>query len=406
MRGWVATVRRGVYGPEKETRVNSPSNRKRSLLRYLAIFAVVALMLPILAACGDEDEEDDTTGAGIGAPTMTQEGEGSGADAADETFEAADENETPDVTIGSPTTESSPATTGSPDMVASPDASPIGAGDVSCDVDSITVGSKNFTEQLILGEMYAQILESQGIEVERALNLGGTAVAHEALVNGEIDLYPEYTGTGLLTILEMETMSDPDEVYEIVRNEYAEQFDLVWLEQAPMNNSNAIAVTREFSEENDLTTISQLVEMADQITLAAVPDFPERPDGLVGLQEVYGDFEFEDIIILDPGLKYQAFLNGEADAVLAFGTDGQVAGYDLVILEDDQGLWPPYHVAPVIRQETLDACPGAATLLNAVQPLLTSDVMADLNWQVDGPDAREPEDVAHDFLVENGLIEE
>lgn len=383
----------------------SLSSDRRSRLRYLAMLAVVALMLPLLAACGD-DEEDEDTGAGIGAPTTTQEGAGSGADAADETFEAADENETPEMTVGSPTTELSPVTSGSPDMVASPAGSPIGAGDVSCEVEQVTVGSKNFTEQLILGEMYAQILEAQGIEVERALNLGGTAVAHEALVNGEIDLYPEYTGTGLLTILEMETISDPDEVYQIVSEAYQEQFDLVWLEQAPMNNSQAIAVTREFSEENNLTTISQLVEMADQITLAAVPDFPERPDGLVGLQEVYGDFEFEDIIILDPGLKYQAFLNGEADAVLAFGTDGQIAGNDLVVLEDDKGLWPPYHVAPVVRQETLDSCSAVETLLNEIQPLLTSEVMADLNWEVDGPDAREPEDVARDFLVENGLIEE
>ena len=388
--------------------MESPKNRRRTRLRYLVMFAVLALMLPLLAACGEDDNDGETEG-GVGAPTENAQTEGNTggvAGGATETFAAADENGTMEATTGSPTTGSSPATTGSPEMVASPSGSPAGTGDVSCNVDSLTIGSKNFTEQLILGEMYAQIFEAQGVEVERALNLGGTAVAHEALVNGEIDLYPEYTGTGLLTILEMETMSDPEEVYEIVSEEYAEQFDLVWLDQAPMNNSNAIAVTREFSEENDLTTISQLVEMADQITLAAVPDFPERPDGLVGLQEVYGDFEFQEIVILDPGLKYQAFLNGDANAVLAFGTDGQVAGYDLVILEDDQGLWPPYHVAPVIRQETLNACPGAATLLNEVQPLLTSEVMADLNWQVDGDEAREPEDVARDFLIENGLIEE
>lgn len=295
--------------------MESPKNRRRTLLRYLAIFAVVALMLPILVACGD-DEDDGETEGGVGAPTENAQTEGNTGNpggGATETFAAADEDGTAETTTGSPAAGGSPATTGSPEMVASPAGSPVASGELECDIDSITIGSKNFTEQLILGEMYAQIFEAQGIEVERALNLGGTAVAHEALVNGEIDLYPEYTGTGLLTILEMETLSDPDEVYEIVRNEYAEQFELVWLEQAPMNNSNAIAVTREFSEENDLTTISQLVEMADEITLAAVPDFPERPDGLVGLQEVYGDFEFQEIVILDPGLKYQAFLDGEAD---------------------------------------------------------------------------------------------
>jgi osmoprotectant transport system substrate-binding protein len=268
------------------------------------------------------------------------------------------------------------------------------------------IGSKNFTEQLILGEMYAQLLEAAGIQVERSLNLGGTAVAHEALLAGEIDMYPEYTGTGLLTILEMDTMSDPDEVFDVVKEAYAEQFDLVWLDQAPMNNTQALAVKREFSEENDLTTISEMVAMAGDLRLAAVPDFPERPDGLVGLKEVYGDFDFKEVIILDPGLKYQALINDDAEVVVAFGTDGQIAGYDLVVLEDDKGLWPPYHVAPVIRQDTLDAYPQIADILNELAPLLTSEVMADLNWQVDGDAAMEPEDVAREFLTENGLLDE
>lgn len=320
---------------------------------------LLALAIPLLAACGDDEDDDNGD-----------------ADA--------------DTTVTSPSGSASPTS---------------GTGGTGED-GPVTIGSKNFTEQLILGEMYAQMLEAAGIEVERSLNLGGTVVAHEALVAGEIDLYPEYTGTGLLTILEMETMSDPDEVFDVVSEAYAEQFDLVWLDQTPMNNSNALAVKRAFSEENDLTTISQLVEMASELKLAAVPDFPERPDGLVGLNEVYGEFEFEEIIILDPGLKYQAIVNDEAEVVLAFGTDGEVAGYDLVILEDDQGLWPPYHVAPVVRQETLDAYPQIAEILNELAPLLTSEVMADLNWQVAGPDAMEPEDVAREFLIENGLLDE
>jgi osmoprotectant transport system substrate-binding protein len=309
--------------------------------RWMAAIALLALMVPLLVACGDDDDDDDA---------------GSGAEV--------------------------------------------------CGDQTIRVGSKNFTEQLILGEMYAQLLEDRGCEVERNLNLGGTSVAHEALTADELDMYPEYTGTGLLAILNMETLSDPDEVYDIVKEEYQEQFDLVWLDQTPMNNSNALAVTREFSEERGITTISQLVEIAGELVLAAVPDFPERPDGMVGLNEVYGDFEFGEVQLLDPGIKYQAFLNGDADVVLAFGTDGEVAGHDLVILEDDKGLWPPYHVAPVVRQEVLDEGEGIADLLNELAPLLTSQVVADLNWEVQGPDAREPADVAHDFLVENELIEE
>ncbi|CAN5651211.1 glycine betaine ABC transporter substrate-binding protein [soil metagenome] len=274
------------------------------------------------------------------------------------------------------------------------------------DGETVTVGSKDFAEELILGEMYAQLLEDHGINVERALNLGGTNIAHEALINGDIDLYPEYTGTALLAILSMETMSDPDEVYRIVSEEYAEQFDLVWLEQAPMNNANALATSREFSEANNLTTISQMVEMAGEIRLAAVPDFEEREDGLAGLMQVYGDFELQEFLVFDPGIKYEAFLDGDADVVQVFGTDGQIGGYDLVVLEDDQGLWPPYHVAPVVREDALDANPEIADILNEVQPLLTSEIMTDLNWMVEGPEGRDPADVARDFLIENGLIDE
>lgn len=281
--------------------------------------------------------------------------------------------------------------------------SPFGGDD---DGESITIGSKNFTEQLILGEMYAMVLEDNGYVVERSLNLGGTEIAHEALVNGDIDMYPEYTGTALLAILSMETMSDPEEVYQIVAAAYEEQFDLVWLDQAPMNNANALATSQEFSAANNLTTVSQMVAMASEITLAAVPDFEEREDGLAGLMQVYGEFELADLLVFDPGIKYQAFLDGDADVVQVFGTDGQIEGYGLVVLEDDGGLWPPYHVAPVIRQDYLNDNPEVADLLNEIQPLLTSEVMAGLNWQVDGPDARDPEDVAHDFLVANDLIDE
>lgn len=274
------------------------------------------------------------------------------------------------------------------------------------DGDSITIGSKDFAEQLILGEIYAQLLEENGFDVERSLNLGGTNIAHEALLNGDIDLYPEYTGTGLLAILGLETMSDPDEVYRIVAEEYESQFELIWLDQAPMNNSQALATTQEFASEHGLATMSDMAAMADMIRLAVVADFEEREDGMIGLQEVYGPFEVQELLVFDPGIKYQAFLQGDADVVQAFGTDGQIGGYDLVVLEDDKGLWPPYHVAPVVRADTLDENPDIADILNEVQPLLTSEVMIDMNWAVEGPDQREPEDVARDFLIEHGLIDE
>lgn len=290
---------------------------------------------------------------------------------------------------------------------------------------TIRIGSKNFTEQLILGEMYAQLLENAGFTVERSLNLGGTDVAHQALTNSEIDLYPEYTGTGLVAILNLpvptaDASASPvavspeaspvaaasvdQQVYDTVKAEYAAQFGLAWLDQSSFNNTQALAMKREDAEARGIVTVSDMVAQSADLTLAAVPDFEQREDGLVGLTRVYGDFSFAEVQVFDPGIKYQSFLDGDAQVVLAFSTDGQISGYDLVLLEDDLSLWPPYHVAPVISQAVLDANPQIAELLNPLAQLLTNEVMAELNWLVDGPEKQEPADVARAYLQANGLL--
>ncbi|MCA9880707.1 MAG: hypothetical protein KC442_23080 [Thermomicrobiales bacterium] len=288
----------------------------------------------------------------------------------------------------------------------------------------VKIGSKDFTEQLILGEMYALLLENAGIATEKRLNLGGTQVAQEALLAGEIDLYPEYTGTGLTVVLGMsveealqatpvggmpeatpagESADLSQRVFDLVSDGYAEQFDLIWLDESAFNNTQALAVTRAFSEENGITSISQLAAKAGELTIVAPSDFVERPDGLKGLEDAYS-MKFGNVLSVAPGIRYQAVEDGQAQVVLAFGTDGQVAGLDLVLLEDDKGLWLPYHVAPVVRDATLTAFPAIADALNPIAPLLTDEVMAGLNWQVDGPDKLEPDEVARTFLVEQGLI--
>lgn len=271
------------------------------------------------------------------------------------------------------------------------------------DDKTITVASKDFTEQFILGEMYALLLEDAGYKVERKLNLGGTPVAHQALLNGSIDVYPEYTGTGLLTVLKMDVMSDPQAVFNAVKTAYQDQFDLVWLNPAPMNNTQALAMTKARAAELGITTFSDMVANADQLVLIGPPEFAEREDGVPGLKRVYGDFAFKNFLTVDPGLRYQALLNGEADVVVAFGTDGELAAYDLQSLVDDKGLYPPYQVAPVIRQAALDANPEVADILNKVAPLLTDATMQRLNNEVSG-NGREPADVAREFLVQQGLI--
>ena len=269
---------------------------------------------------------------------------------------------------------------------------------------TVTVASKDFTEQFILGEMYSLMLEDAGYTVERKLNLGGTPVTHQALLDGEIDVYPEYTGTGLLTVLKLGVMSDPQAVYDEVKADYAEQFSLVWLDPAPMNNTQALAMTKERASELGITTFSDMVAHADELVLIGPPEFVEREDGIPGLKRVYGDFEFADILTVDPGLRYQALLNGEADVVVAFGTDGELAAYDLLSLVDDQGLYPPYQVAPVIRQAVLDENGDIAEILNSLAPLLTDSTMQRLNNEVSG-NGREPDEVAREFLVEEGLID-
>ncbi|MBK8989321.1 MAG: quaternary ammonium transporter [Chloroflexi bacterium] len=268
---------------------------------------------------------------------------------------------------------------------------------------TITVASKDFTEQFVLGEMYAQLLENAGYTVQRKLNLGGTPVAHQSLLDGQIDVYPEYTGTGLLTVLKLGVMNDPQAVYDTVKQAYADQFSLAWLDPAPMNNTQALAMTRARAAELGITTFSDMVANASQLVLIGPPEFAEREDGVPGLKRVYGDFDFKNFLTVDPGLRYQALLNGEADVVVAFGTDGELAAYDLLSLIDDKRLYPPYQVAPVIRQAALDANPDVAGILNALAPLLTDATMQRLNNEVSG-NGREPADVAKEFLTAQGLL--
>jgi osmoprotectant transport system substrate-binding protein len=268
----------------------------------------------------------------------------------------------------------------------------------------VRIGSKDFTEELLLGEMYALILEANGIPVERRLNLAGTQVAHDALVNGEIDMYPEYTGTGYLFILGIkDDDKDPQVVHQKAAQGYKDKWNIIWLDPAPMNNTNAIAVTEQAAQQYNLKTLSDLAQAAPNIRFAAIPDFEERPDGLKGLKEAYGGFDFKEMTVFDPGLKYKAITDGQADAVIAFSTDGQISAYNLVLMEDDKGLWPPYQVAPVVRAEALARYPAMRDALNKLAPLLTNEALSTMNWQVDG-EKQEVAAVAKAFLQEKGLI--
>lgn len=275
---------------------------------------------------------------------------------------------------------------------------------------AVTIGSKDFTESFILAEMYASVLENAGIQVNRKLNLGGTPVAHNAILTGQIDLYPEYTGTALLTILKLSANKNSKQVFDTVGEVYRSQFNLVWLEPSPMQSTNFMVVTREVAERYGIKTLSDMIENASNLRIVVPPEFLQREDGLPGLKKLYGNFDFKQIIIVDPGLRYRAITSGQADAILAFSTDGELSVMDyegtldnLVALEDDRQFYPPYQVSPVVRAAILEANPIIRDTLNTLTPQITDEVMRRLNYEVVGRH-REPSKVAQEFLREVGLI--
>lgn len=271
---------------------------------------------------------------------------------------------------------------------------------------TVRIGSKEFTEQHLLGNMYEMLLDDAGFDAQYT-PMGGTAENHQALMEDQIDLYPEYTGTALLTQLQMEydpNMSQ-EEVYNTVKEQYEEQYDLTLLEPTNFNNTYCLTMPEARAQEMGIQTVSDLSQQAGDLVFGTTQEFVERSDGLPGLQETYGGFNFEQIEALDPGLLYTGINEGDIDVTTCFGTDGQIAAYDLVVLEDDRNFWPPYPAAPVIRQDVLDENPEIADVLNSLSAVLDGENMRQLNWEVAG-NGREPDTVAREFLVEQGLLEE
>ncbi|TGA99943.1 glycine/betaine ABC transporter substrate-binding protein [Sporolactobacillus shoreae] len=269
--------------------------------------------------------------------------------------------------------------------------------------ETLTIGSKNFTESLILGEMYSDALENSGYKVNRKLNLGGTLVAHEALVKGQIDMYPEYTGTGLLDILKHKEVTDASAVYNDVAAAYKKKWNLVWLKPTQANDSQGLAVTKQISDKYNIHTFSDLAKEAPNIRFAATPEFNDRADGLKGLKKAYGGFNFKSNQLFDYGIKYNVLLQGKEDATVAFTTDGQLTDKNLVLLKDDKHFYPPYYVCPVIRESVIKKDPKIAQVLNEVSSKLNSKVMQELNAKVD-LQKQSYQKVAKDFLVQQGII--
>ncbi|OOM80888.1 glycine betaine ABC transporter substrate-binding protein [Clostridium sp. BL-8] len=260
------------------------------------------------------------------------------------------------------------------------------------DKDTIRIGSKDFTENSIVGEIYALALEDKGYKVERVPNIA-SSVIHTSLVNGEIDLYPEYTGTGLLAVLKKDLITDPQKVYDTVKSEYEKQFNLEWLNYSAANDGQGLVIRTDVANKLGIKTISDLQAHASEIRFASQGEFDQREDGIPGLEKVYGKFNFKSSKIYDNGLKYQVLENNEADLAPASTTEGQLTKPEFTLLEDDKHVWPPYNLAPVVKKSLLDAHPDIADILNKVSATLDTKTVTKLNAEVD-VDKKEYEEVA------------
>ncbi len=267
----------------------------------------------------------------------------------------------------------------------------------------VRVGSKNFTEQLILGELFAQSIEAHtGLKVIRRFNLGGTILCHQALVAGEIDLYPEYTGTAETAILKLESRPSAAEAFRIVSASYRKRFSCDWLPPLGFNSTYAITVRRADAAAKGWKAISDLAREASRLRAGFTAEFSERPDGYPGLQDAYG-FGFGKVFDLDPGLMYKAVARGEVDVICAFATDGRIDAYNLFVLQDDKGFFPRYLPCPVVRMEALEAHPELRSALESLAGTLPDREMQRLNFEVDEK-GRGPAEVAREFLETKGLL--
>jgi len=268
----------------------------------------------------------------------------------------------------------------------------------------IAVGSKNFTEQLVLGELLAQYLGNVcHAPIEKRFYLAGTYICQQALLAGRIDTYVEYTGTALAAILKQNASGDSQAVYEQVKQEYRRRFHLEVMPPLGFNNSFAMVMRGDGARRLGVTKLSQLAPIAPQLRLGVGYEFLERQDGYKGLVRTYG-FEFAEVPrVMDLGLLYRALQNESVDIVAGNNTDGLIAALGLVVLEDDRHYFPPYNAVPVVRPQLFQEWPQARAAFERLAGRITADDMRRMNYAVDG-ERRDAAGVAREFLVSGQLL--
>jgi glycine betaine/choline ABC-type transport system substrate-binding protein len=267
----------------------------------------------------------------------------------------------------------------------------------------IVIGSKNFTEQLILGELIAQQIENKtGLPVERRFYLAGSYICHQAILGGRIDIYPEYTGTALTAILKQKPEGSREQVYQQVKNEYANRFALAVGPPLGFNDTFAMEIRGEEARHLGLKTISQAARYTPQWRAGFGYEFMERPDGYQGLVATYGLRFAAPPRIMDLGLLTRALKDKQVDLIAGNATDGLIPALDLFVLEDDRHYFPPYEAVPIIRQQTLARHPGVKQALDDLAGKISDDDMRQLNYAVDGQ-KRDVKEVVQEFLKKKGL---
>ena len=271
--------------------------------------------------------------------------------------------------------------------------------------DPIEIATKPMTEQYILGEMLKILIEDSTdytVNVTQGIG-GGTSNIHPAMEAGEFDLYPEYTSSGYVMVLDHSASGVSDEeIWETLQKEYHEKYGMAWVGLYGFNNTFAVAVRSDVAQQYNLKTTSDLAAVSGELVFGGNPDYIEREDGFGLLCETYG-LEFKDVMDIDTGLKYQAMANGEIDVTNGFTTDAQLGSGDVVALEDDLKLQANYYCSTVVREDTLEEYPGLEEALMKMDGILTDTEMAELNYklEIEGLDEHQ---IALDFLTEKGLI--
>jgi glycine betaine/choline ABC-type transport system substrate-binding protein len=322
-------------------------------MKRLSVLMVLIAAL-VLSACGGDDDDATTSGPG---------GSGTSSDAGVITSNAANKSKT------------------------------------------VTIGSKNFTEEFILGQIYAQALKAAGYTVKTQLNLGSEQIALRAVKGGQVDAYPEYTGTALTSFFKLkaeDVPKDEQKAYVLARTNFAKD-GLTALAPTPFTDSNGVGMLKETADKLGVSTISDLKDKASKLTFSGTPECPQRPDCLLGLQDVYG-LKFKKVTAVDPALRYSVLEKKKADVGIVFTTDGQLAQGKVKLLEDDQHMFPPYNVTLVFKKDALDKLGAdARKTIALVQKGLTTEAMQELNSRVD-IDKQTPAAVAKAYLTESGYL--